>query len=317
MEGEFRNYKIIKTIHSKSRMTERKVTNKEIYDTISKGVIYEKNKLLYNNLYLVFITDDEKKLFIIITLIRGNEHPLTKKEKEIILRLNKLIQENNHDNIEKELTSCYNDFNEHKFFFTNFDQFNFSDLLKFSDPFIFDYYDKKKKKIKIIYGHDKLSIIMKVLLSDNLFFLSKLIKDYSINIGIVNKTYSIVLKIIKKFDTKKNYPENHIQIEQSTFNFINSLDFVVNWYKNSGQIEMINQIIKSKSPDGYTPLMLSLYKGLDKLSCFLIHHGANILVEPSNINKKGENIVDLYLMNKDYLIETGKYFPNYNLENIR
>lgn len=298
----FQNYKIIKTKHSKKRMEDRNISDIEINNTIQYGILLEENTLFYNNLYLIFVTNKYKRTLVIITLIKGNEHLLTLKEKNIILRLNKLINCDDSELIQKELTECWDDFVQDKILRQTNGNFEFTNLLNYSDPFVVNILGKN-----IVFNEDKKSIVMKVMLGGNLVFLDKVISDYSVNVGVVKKVYSIVFKTIKKIKTKMDNPELKDEIEKSTENFIKSLNLIIDIYKNKNQPEYIEQLINSKSSDGYTPLMLSMYKGLDKLSCFFIENGANISNDESNINKRGESITDLFLLNKDFLLETSKF----------
>lgn len=308
--NDFRRYRVIKTKHSKERMEKRNVSDYEINDTIKNGVVLEENTLFRNNLYLIYDINKEKRLLIIITLIKGKEHLLTSVEKNIIIKLNKLINNTDANTIKQELTKAYNDFMLGKSTSHNDDPFNFIDLLKYKDPFIINNW-----KNNIIYNQDKKSIVMNVLMIGNLPMLDILISDYSVDVGVVNKVYSIVFKVIRKFKNKSGQSiDKAIEIEESTFNFIKSLEFIVSNYNKNNQVDKVEELVCSKSLDGYTPLMMSLYKGLDKLSCFLIQNGADISISESNINKKGESILDLCSMNSDFLVETTKMIYS-NLHN--
>lgn len=302
-----KNLKIIKTTHSKERMIERNVSDSDINEIIKHGVIVEDNVLFHKNIYLVYNTNDYKKQLIIITLIKGNEHLLTQIEKNIILRLSGIIDSNNYELIDSELLNCYNDFMNQKSITKKNDDFTFTNLLNYTEPFIVNNYGKK-----IIYNQDKKSMVMKILLQGNLYFIDKIIDEYLINIGIVKKVYSIVFKIIRKFETKKNNLDKddlvNQDIELSTLNFVKSLEYIVEKYKQKNELDKIAEIICSKSSDGYTPIMLSLYKGLDNLSYFLITNGADISNTENNKNKRGESIDDLFLINKDLFVKTKQFF---------
>lgn len=298
--NEFRGYKVIKTKHSIERMKDRNVTNDEIYNTIKHGIILEENTLFYNNLYLIYDTNKYKKILIIITLIKGKEHLLTQVEKDIIINLNKLIETNEYNIIDQELTKAHNDFVKQKVIKN--DGFEFIDLLNYTDPFIKSTWSEKK-----VYNENKKSIVMNVLSKGNLSYLDLLITKYSIDIGKVKKVYSTAFTLIRKFEKKSDKSSKIVeQIEEDSLMFIKSLEFVIAKYKENNQFDKIDELVNSKSLDGYTPLMMSLYKGLDQLSCFLIKNGANISINESNKNKRGESILDLCDMNDNFLIETKK-----------
>lgn len=308
--SDFRRFRVIKTKHSKERMEERNISDYEINYTIKYGVVLEENTLFHNNLYLIYDINKEKRLLIIITLIKGKEHLLTSIEKDIIVKLNKLIDNTDSNTIKEELTNAYNDFMKGKSTSRDDDPFNFTDLLNYTDPFIINNW-----KNNIIYNQDKKSIVMNVLMIGNLHMLDILISDYSVDVGIVKKVYSTVFRVIKKFENKSGQTiEQSKQIEESTYNFIKSLEFIVSIYNKNNQGNKIEEMICSKSSDGYTPLMMSLYKGLDNLSCFLIQNGANISMNESNFNKRGESIQELCSINSIYLEETIKMI-NSNLHN--
>jgi hypothetical protein len=304
---DFRKFKIIKTTHSKERMDERNITDSVIYNTIKYGVVLEDNVLLYNNIYLVYNSNNYKKQLIIITLIKANEHLLTKIEKNIIIKLSELVDSNDNKLICHELSICYNNFIKQELNINNNDNFTFANLLNYTEPFIINNYGRKN-----IYNQDKKSIVMRVLTKANYYFIDKIIDEYLINIGNVKKVYSIVIKVIKKFETKNNKLEKDILenqiIESETLDFVKSLEYIVEKYKQKNEHDKITEIVCSKSSDGYTPLMLSLYKGLDNLSYFLIANGADIYNSENNKNKRGESINDLYLMNKNLFVKTTQFF---------
>lgn len=304
---DFRNFKIIKTIHSKERMIERNISDLNINNVIKYGVIVEDSVLFHNNIYLVYNTNNYKKQLVIITLIKGNEHLLTQVEKNIITKLSGIIDSNDCELIDDELSYCYNNFINQKSITKKDDDFTFSNLLNYTEPFIVNNYGKK-----IIYNQDKKSIVMKALLQANLYLIDKIIDEYSINIGIVKKVYSIVFKIIRKFEAKiNNLNKNNLinqDIESSTLNFVKSLEYIVEKYKQKNEQDKIAEMICSKSSDGYTPIMISLYKGLDNLSYFLITNGADIKNTENNKNKRGESINDLFLMNENLFEKTKQFF---------
>ncbi len=281
------NYKIKITKHAKERMIERKITQDNIILALNKGTRIDANEIRIDNICVIYDVDNNKNISV-ITVFTSRDIRLNEIEEPMWLELYFMITNNvSKDILNNKFIEAEQLFNKQTNKIINLDQF-----LHYDDSLIITQNNKK-----VIVNTSKNSLLTIAIKSGNINAIDILLYKYNIALDKPYENCSPYSPIHSAFKSLDDIDENKL---------LSSVEYLFDKYENV--------IINSKEY-GYTLLHRTLFKGLDKLSCYLINKNITKSLDKDNRTKYNENIYDLIKKNKDKLFKTNQLVLELNNTN--